>query len=221
MTRRTGLDIDSSYKDFLLSAAAKKESSSECDERSGDEGKVEGEEEEVVEEEVAVVAMEVQPEQEQEHQEQHHEQEQDQEQQQQQQQQQKQQETPDVAMKECSDDDDSSDDEAEEDEHEGQELAVWGEPMDRDDPLRDRLVGSVLGKQLVSVLDSLGSTEAEMLKHVAAWRCKLEAIEAEFEQAEKDHLALLAVGESSVILLTPPSPSLLKHLIKAEGGAAE
>ena len=30
----------------------------------------------------------------------------------------------------------------------------------------------------------------------------------------------LAVGET-VILLTPPSPSLLKHLLKGEGGAAE
>ena len=30
----------------------------------------------------------------------------------------------------------------------------------------------------------------------------------------------VAVGET-VILLTPPSPSLLKHLIKGEGGAAE
>ena len=33
--------------------------------------------------------------------------------------------------------------------------------------------------------------------------------------------AKLAVGESSVILLTPPSPSLLNRLLKGEGGAAK
>ena len=31
----------------------------------------------------------------------------------------------------------------------------------------------------------------------------------------------LAVGESSVILMTPPLLSLLKHLLKVEGAAAE
>ena len=39
--------------------------------------------------------------------------------------------------------------------------------------------------------------------------------------AERFNFEAQAVGESSVILLTPPSPSVLKHRLKAEGGAAE
>ena len=43
---------------------------------------------------------------------------------------------------------------------------------------------------------------------------------SEFGRPGYLRLAYLAVGETA-ILLTPPLPSLLKHLLKVEGGAAE